>query len=245
MRQKYLNGIAPTLLLFFFLSGTPAFGLTITYEDGVINETDGLKNYKTYGDTMDGMTVTAVFTDGRSETVLWRDAGTQSGGAFADDWYAFESGDTFYYGLWSISNQGEAGISEILFDGGTGDTVFDILYQTPDGRHEAGTLDSAYGWPFEIRSASGELDIAVTYFDLVGLTDTEPVGDLYRRMKITFLNEGGFRSGNYLSFVTDTDNLKYPGDIKPIPHSPEPAAYLLLGLGLMGIAFIRRRGSRG
>jgi len=59
--------------------------------------------------------------------------------------------------------------------------------------------------------------------------------DLYRTLNLDF-GSSGFTGA--LNFSADTDNLLYPGDIKPVP---EPATMLLLGTGIIGLAALGRK----
>jgi hypothetical protein len=42
-----------------------------------------------------------------------------------------------------------------------------------------------------------------------------------------------------LAFISDTDNLQISGDI--VPSVPEPGTFLLLGIGVAGVAVWQRR----
>ncbi|NLX22802.1 MAG: PEP-CTERM sorting domain-containing protein [Phycisphaerae bacterium] len=74
------------------------------------------------------------------------------------------------------------------------------------------------------------------YTDIVSVIGEAPVGDLYATIDITF--RGTIPGGGSLIFQQDTDNVVENGTITPIP---EPSTMLLLGIGLMGVAGIRRK----
>src|SRR5512143_1608987 len=76
---------------------TPAWGQIVTVQKDPGNTwvTTALTGYSTYGDMMDGMTVTAYFAGGGSQSALWQDTGVGAGQAAGTDWYLSEVGDTF------------------------------------------------------------------------------------------------------------------------------------------------------
>ena len=179
---------------------------------------------------MDGMEVTAFFVGGGSETVLWADTSAGAGAASGTGWLLSESGDT-YGGLWTLLNNTGGGIASIFIDAGAGDSVYDVgTLNSTDG--------SASGWTFQVVAGGGGLDIEATYSDVVSLTGDAPVGDLWRNLEIAFTNAGGLGTGHSLTYITDTDNLEFAGDINPVP---EPASVTLLVLGLAGLAARRKR----
>jgi hypothetical protein len=120
----------------------------------------------------------------------------------------------------------------LTIDAGAGDAVFDT------SRTSEGTTGSAYGWAFERTSTNPGLMVGAQYRDLVSLNGYAPVGDLYRGLNFIFTwDAGGMGFLGTMSFIADTDNLSIQGDITP---TPEPTTMLLLGLGLMGLAGVRR-----
>lgn len=209
-----------------------AQSLVVTHNTGTINSTQALTGYATTGAMMDGMTVTAYFAGGGSETRAWTDLSATGGGVSGSMWSLSESGDTFSSN-WSLISTG-AVISKLVIDAGRGDSVFDTTFIGD----VTGTDGSARGANFSI-SGANSWDIVATYQDTVALTGQAPVGDLFRTLTIDFSRGAAFRSGS-LAFLADTDNLRFAGDIRPSVPEPETYGMLMAGLGLIG-AIARRR----
>lgn len=210
----------------------PAHADTVTYVAGTIYTTSAINNFQTYGDNMDGMTITVIFADGSSQTALWATTGSGSGAASGTLWSLAESGDTFG-GIWTLTNNNSSAIMSLSIDAGTGDTVFDVW------NYASGTPGSEMGWAFD-RTSSNNFDVNATYMNLIALSGYPPVGDLYRNLFLSFAAPTGAPAGLFgtLEFISDTDNLSISGDINP---APEPASMLLLILGIVGLAGLRRK----
>lgn len=200
--------------------------------NGVTNNTEELTGFATTGDLMAGMDVTAFFSDGSSEGVVWQSLGFPSGQALGTGWSLFEAGDTFDKS-WRVRNNSGKTLRKIFIDAGPGNTVFDT-----DFGGQAGTAGSSTGKTFTPTSSHIDLDITANYIDRVALTGDNPLGDLFRYLEIDF-NQTGFASGRAdFFYITDTDNLEHAGDIEPVP---EPGTFGILVAGLLGIGWSMRR----
>ncbi|MBX3351556.1 MAG: hypothetical protein KF684_01370 [Phycisphaeraceae bacterium] len=208
--------------------------VSVNFQNGVINTTSGITAFATTGEQMAGMRVTAFFTGGGSEVVTWGATGAGAGGAFGAGWSLAQSGDSFS-SAWTLSSTA-ASIDRLLIDAGPGDTVFDTSYFG-----FFGTDGSAFGRDFTVTGGTGEgLDIIATYRNAVALTGDAPVGDLFRLLDIDFFTSGvAFGPDRTLTFLADTDNLLFAGDIRPIPL-PTAAGLAAFGMGAVSGASRRR-----
>jgi hypothetical protein len=68
------------------IPGVQAVTVNVAYNAGAVNETTALTGFATTGAMMDGMKVSAFFSDGTSELVLWADTGASSGGVTGTGW---------------------------------------------------------------------------------------------------------------------------------------------------------------
>jgi hypothetical protein len=154
------------------------------------------------------------------------------GSAVGTQWSLSVDGDTFG-AIWILTNDFIHAMTGLRIYAAPGDTVFD---RTFGGLF--GTPGSASGWDFELVAGPLDLDINVTYSEIVNLTGFAAVGDLYATMSLAF----DLRPGEIIEFIADTDNASVAGDIRPRPV-PEPAAIALIGIGLLGLglAVHRRR----
>jgi len=189
---------------------------------------------------MVGMEVVAYFDDSSSESATWAATGVDSGAASGTGWSLSEAGDT-WDSNWTLSNSSTKGIASLRIDAGLGDTAFDTYFNDLFG-----TTNSARGKDFAVTGglvqAYGELDILATYKDLVALTGNPPVGDLYRRLKIDFTNSAFASGSSNLTFVADTDNFEFAGDLQVVPEPSTLLVWsLLASLGIGCGAYRRKR----
>jgi hypothetical protein len=224
----------------------PAHSALTINTGGGMSEIPGVAGFATTGAMMDGLEVTAVFSEGVNETLFWADTGLDSGGvSSASGWGLSLSGNTFS-APWqfTITNANLGQLRRLILDARSALTVFDRNYPPPDGAGE-GTPGSANGNDFNCTAASAavcdpENDVIALYDYQVNVTGELAVGDLWQTLDIQFFELGSeIRSGprTSWSFVQDTDN-----DSRI--QAPEPGTVALLGLALGAAGLIRRRRSR-
>lgn len=243
------------------LVASSASDAAIILDPGITLETDGISRFVTGGANMTGMEVTVTFTDGSTEMSLFSAVSGVIGEAFGTAWsLTFDGPDTYNSGdplndlshVWKLSNTSSLGISSILLNGQPARTVFDIESPQFTG---LGTDGSEHGETFKEAASNGfgrftvypnsqftGLAVDVTYSNSVGLTGVAPVGDLFARMKIDFLDFGGLQTGRSYYFLADTDNatslLIPPTQVGSIP---EPSSIALTAIGLLGQGCMWRR----
>jgi hypothetical protein len=206
--------------------------VVVNYDTGVVNQTTALTAFSTSGDQMSGMLVHATYANGSSADAVWVATGVGAGQAASVSGYVLlESGDTFN-NIWTLRNDYTSPLTSLSIDAGPGDTVFDTIAL---GDIE-GTSGSARGLSF---TADSSWNIVATYSDAVALTGFAPVGDLFRRLTIQFVD--GLAVDSRLTFNADTDNALIPDDITPVV--PLPAAVWSGGLllGAFGLTKKLRR----
>jgi hypothetical protein len=214
---------------------------TVNAVPGVLQDVPGITTHQTFGDKMAGMEVTALFSSGAKESVVWAATGPGAGEAKGTTWTLEEAGDTFS-SLWLLSYDGgqDGLLTGLSFDGfaaGVSDhgVMFDRSFDNDGLPIGEVTPGSALGRDlFELPTL---LNVFGTYSDAVGVGGNAPLEDLYRRLDIRFRGATGGPAGldgvnlSFVEFLQDTDSPRIV---------PEPSTLVLFALGCLALA-IRRR----
>ncbi len=232
--SKLASAIAATAAC---LAVTTATASSVNY--GTVNaptaDLPGLTGFQTTGADMTGLSVTATFTGGVTQTMAWSTTGAGSGGVSGTGWGLSLDGDSFG-GLWNFTFDPQytlGQLTRLVLDGSTGLTVLDRTLPND------GTPGSAQGLDFSFASDTCDsCAVDATYSGLTSIGGAAALGDLWQTLTVDFLDTTGPRTD--WSFVQDTDN-----DSRFIPGVPEPETYALIlgGLGLVGWMGKRRRRS--
>jgi hypothetical protein len=251
------------------VAATASRGATVSHLSipGTTRVITDVTGFRTTGEDMGGMRVTAFFTPdllGASETVNWNPgvAGSLAGSAVGTGWRLDESGDTWNspwrlsadtgtnLTLYGLKLEGFLESNDPVSDRATVFDRTDPFFGT-DGSYRGRDLDA-------LAMAGSWSHVRVVYSDQVEslahvAPPTSPVGDIYRAMQLQFGNlipsdplpifePVPFVAGNELLYMQDADTVgpRVPGDPGD-EGSPEPASALLLliGLAAAGPRFMR------
>ena len=223
--KKFLAGVSVSCVS--LVSVGAASAATIT----------GVTGFITSGSDMNGMQVTVNFQGGATNTAIFGATGSGSGAAEAGDaggyWFLTQSGLTGD-GPWRFTNNTSSVITSLFINAILGNTVFDII-PSP-----IGTPNSSGGLPFTF--ISGERPTSFQYDNIVNVSGSAPVGDLFGDLTLSWAN--GFAPGKTLSFLADTDNAIAVTDptnnAKPVPV-PGFVVGIVLAAGFFSSKEINKR----
>lgn len=238
--KKHIALLTVTAASFIFTAGlvSAATITSTTFDNSGSWYVNGVEQWATTGNKMDGIRVTAYFGT-TSESVLWAD----NTGAVGTGWSltmplpnGYNDNTWYSDAWWILSNSGgpalpPLALTSLVIDGRPGNTVFDTILnlnyrdngiENSPGSENGRSVVADY-------NISDTLNVAAQYGTRVFVNGTF-YDDLYQT--ITFDFAQGLQTRQSFWFALDTDN------VNPVP---EPATMLLFGIGAMGIAAFRKR----
>ena len=187
-------------------------------------------------DEVVGITVTASFADGFTETAVIERLALLQSRASGTDWFVGnDSVGIFGFG-WYLSHNRPSAMTGLLFDTTTNNSVFDRARPEPLPLGTPGTgTGQDFGLSFD--EPDPGVSITATYSGVVSVPPSSAFGDAFRFLDIDF--GAGLGAIDDFNFVADTDSLVAGARIRPVAV-PEPGAvFFLAGLGIQFV--IRRR----
>lgn len=239
-KSKLFLGLA--VALGGLVSASNVAALTVGTSVGTPYVVDSIVTANATGLSMDGLSVTANFLGGGSQTVAWTDNGAPFSlpGVTGSGWSLTHGPGTTYGSTWTLGIGSGTTLASLILSGASGDTVFDVnLFPDgtplqPGGGLPEGTPGTEEGWTFGT-GYGGFLD--AVYSNIVSLGAAVAVGDIWETLTLDFGPNGiaGGRFGNLMFFQADTDN------VSGIAAVPVPAAFPLLGSGLFAMGWLARK----
>jgi hypothetical protein len=234
--ENLMRRLQPFLFVVAVLAAAAprAQAATIAFDNSNPVSIPGLTGFQTFGSMMDGMTVTATFSDGLVESRSWADTGATSGGVSGTGWTLGVTGDTFNLNFWTFTDSDTSARSlvSLELDGSTGLTVFDTTFN-----NNLGTDGSSLGLTF-FTGLAVDGSVSAIYSRPVAIGANAPVLDLYQLLTIDFTGVPGGGINTSFTFTQDTDNDSRFADV------PEPATLLLVFGGVAAAAARRRQRPR-
>lgn len=181
-----------------------------------------------YSVDMEGISVTAYFSDTSQETLIWSAITATTGGVQGSVWSLMLDGLTFgdydpisgeIYGLWTLTNEkSPQKIVGLTIDAGIKGFYFDVVN---------GTTSSTPGSEAGREFAANDDTVTVAY------GDSFSAPDLFGTLSIAWGVDQGLSAGEQLLFLTDTDKAEVP----------EPSILFTFALGLLALTSFRKKSS--
>jgi len=184
-----------------------------------------ISDNSTFGNTMAGMSVTADFVGGGSQTVTWGVTGSQAGGAFGTDWSLTEIGDTFSQ-PWTFSNSGQS-ITSLVINAIPGNTTFDTIDTLVEPPNTPG---SGRGISFYV--LAGLAPASFAYSNPIDISQ----GDLFGTLSLSYSQ--GFTGK--LNFLATTDSGTPDDPVTAAVPEPSSMSTVVVGAFGTGLLLLRR-----